>query len=249
MFEDKPNNTSQPASNEGEVPSPPQNLPTQSQSEPPKPLPVKEADPKPTEPVDILADIDKVEPIPVKGPDQGSVDLNTSTPVSIPARQRPITKEPFFKQHKKAFALIIAILVIGVLGTAGWYGYTAWTASSDGPVVEQNLNANTNQATVNQNTNQPTNTNQGIVNQNTNQNPPPAIDSDHDGLNDDEEDMYGTNPQEIDTDQDGLTDRDEVKVFKTDPNNFDTDGDGYGDGDEVRGGYDPKGPGRLLKIE
>ena len=240
MFDDKPTNTNPPS-------SPPQDLPTQS--EPPKPSPVKEEDTKLSEPEDILADIDRVEPAPVKGPAQGAVDLNAATPVAIPPKEKPVTKEPFFKQHKKAFALILTVLVIGILGVAGWYTYTVLTASSGGPVVEQNLNSGANQGTVNQNVNQPTNANQPSVNQNVNQEPPQAVDTDRDGLSDEEEVMYGTNPQKIDTDQDGLTDRDEVKVFKTDPNNSDTDGDGYIDGDEVRNGYDPKGSGRLLKIE
>jgi len=42
----------------------------------------------------------------------------------------------------------------------------------------------------------------------------------------------------IDTDQDGLTDEEE-KELGTDPKKKDTDGDGYSDGDEVAGGYDP----------
>jgi hypothetical protein len=44
-----------------------------------------------------------------------------------------------------------------------------------------------------------------------------------------------------DADQDGLTNEEE-RVYKTDPNKADTDGDGYGDGVEVRGGYDPLKP-------
>jgi len=111
------------------------------------------------------------------------------------------------------------------------------------------LNANSQTGQVN--TNQNNAVNQGVANQNLNidQPSPAIIDTDRDGLTDAEESMYGTDPNEVDTDKDGLTDRDEVKVFKTDPNNADTDGDSYTDGAEVRSGYDPKGPGRLLKIE
>lgn len=47
-----------------------------------------------------------------------------------------------------------------------------------------------------------------------------------------------------DPDRDGLTDEQE-KFYKTDPNNPDTDGDGYCDGLEVQNGYNPRGPGRL----
>lgn len=44
-----------------------------------------------------------------------------------------------------------------------------------------------------------------------------------------------------DSDQDGLT-NDEEQLYGTDPQNADTDGDGYSDGAEVRSGYDPLKP-------
>jgi len=49
---------------------------------------------------------------------------------------------------------------------------------------------------------------------------------------------------DVDTDGDGLTD-DQEAIYGTDPMNPDTDGDGYLDGDEVAGGYNPNGPGTL----
>ena len=76
-----------------------------------------------------------------------------------------------------------------------------------------------------------------------------SVDSDQDGLTDEEEAKLGTNPNDPDSDHDGLTDREEVKVYKTDPLKADTDGDGYPDGIEVKNGYDPKGPGKLLEIK
>jgi hypothetical protein len=51
----------------------------------------------------------------------------------------------------------------------------------------------------------------------------------------------------LDSDQDGLT-NDEEKMYGTDPYNPDTDGDGYSDGVEVRSGYDPLKPGPNDKI-
>lgn len=54
-----------------------------------------------------------------------------------------------------------------------------------------------------------------------------------------------------DADQDGLTDEEE-SVYGTDPNNSDTDGDGYSDGTEVSSGYDPLKPApgdKLVKDE
>jgi outer membrane protein OmpA-like peptidoglycan-associated protein/opacity protein-like surface antigen len=60
------------------------------------------------------------------------------------------------------------------------------------------------------------------------------LDSDADGLTDDEEiNTYRTNPNNPDTDEDGLGDFAEVKTWKTDPLNPDTDFDGLKDGPEV----------------
>lgn len=60
-------------------------------------------------------------------------------------------------------------------------------------------------------------------------------DTDRDGLyDDDEEDIYGTDPENPDTDGDGLKDGEEVKTYSTDPKNPDSDGEGLNDGDEVK---------------
>lgn len=59
------------------------------------------------------------------------------------------------------------------------------------------------------------------------------VDSDGDGLTDDEERELGTDPNNPDTDGDGLTDAEEVHVYNTNPLKKDTDGDGLSDGDEV----------------
>ena len=59
------------------------------------------------------------------------------------------------------------------------------------------------------------------------------VDTDEDGLTDEEEHDLGTDPGNPDSDADGLTDGDEVHVYETDPNNHDSDWDGLGDGEEV----------------
>jgi hypothetical protein len=64
-------------------------------------------------------------------------------------------------------------------------------------------------------------------------------DKDLDGLSDENEKKYGTNPESIDTDGDGLLDAEEVTVYHTDPLNPDTDGDGKKDGYEVDMGVNP----------
>lgn len=75
-----------------------------------------------------------------------------------------------------------------------------------------------------------------------------VLDTDQDGLTDEEELLLGTDANNIDTDGDGLFDREEVRVYKTNPLLPDTDGDSYSDGEEVRGGYNPLGTGRLYEI-
>ena len=78
--------------------------------------------------------------------------------------------------------------------------------------------------------------------------PVPVLDSDRDGLTDEEEIILGTSIRSADTDNDGLSDREEVKVWNTNPLNPDTDGDTYLDGAEVDQGYDPLGPGKLIEV-
>ena len=65
-------------------------------------------------------------------------------------------------------------------------------------------------------------------------------DSDDDGLTDGAEvHTYGTDPIDADTDDDGLSDGDEINVYGTDPLDGDSDDDGLPDGIEVANGSDP----------
>lgn len=79
---------------------------------------------------------------------------------------------------------------------------------------------------------------------------PPAapVDSDSDGLTDDEEATHGTNPSLADTDNDDLTDYEEIMIWKTNPLNPDSDGDSFSDGTEVKNNYNPNGTGKLLEL-
>ncbi len=64
--------------------------------------------------------------------------------------------------------------------------------------------------------------------------------------NSEEKMNFNIKQSKIDSDNDGLTD-DEERIYGTDINNPDTDGDGYLDGQEVKNGYNPLGPGKLEK--
>ncbi len=75
---------------------------------------------------------------------------------------------------------------------------------------------------------------------------PDHDDTDGDGVGDGEEVYYGTDPlnrnerpRRVDSDGDGLYDHDEVNVYDTDPDRADTDGDGIDDGEEVYNDTDP----------
>jgi len=54
------------------------------------------------------------------------------------------------------------------------------------------------------------------------------------------EDNYEKSDEEfVDTDNDGITDDDEINIYNTNPNSSDSDGDGYKDGEEIVFGHDP----------
>ena len=269
MFDDKPTNQNQtPASPASRLGGPNRSEPNNLSSGPamaslPKPpMPPRPTPPAPepllsnfgSEPEDILDNVDTTAPQ-IKGPASAMTTPGTPVPPAVSPAEKPETREPFIKQYKKVLIAVILVLVIGgVAIAAGWYGYQTFFPSATSQPAASQLNLNQPSSVTNTNL-----TNQEPADQNigeqvgqpaidTNQ-PPPPLDTDRDGLTDEEEALYGTNLNAVDSDNDGLTERDEAKVFKTDPNNPDTDGDTYPDGTEVRSGFDPKGSGRLLQIK
>lgn len=196
-----------------------------------------------TEPEDILASVE-VTP--------AGVAPRVSVPVR-PVALRPIPRsqgagvelplEPVASRHVgRTIALVsLGIVGLGAVVGAGWYGWTVWQASSSTVTPVQPTGQTQTPGVTPTPTQTPTTP---VVTQ------PTTIprDTDRDGLSDEDEAQYGTNPTLVDSDADGLTDRDEVSVFKTNPLLRDTDGDTFSDGDEVRNGYDPKGSGKLLNL-
>lgn len=205
-------------------------------------------DQKPQQPVSDMFDATPApgsapQPIPPASP------VGSAPPVPSPSQPSTLTPEPASQimtqsppsSKKKLLIFVLALVVLLIAGVVVWFFFlrTPLKPTGNAPASEPSVGASGNAQTQ---------TNQGTL-----RSPAaplsPAIDTDGDGLTDDEERVLKTNPTLPDTDGDGLTDREEVRVFSTDPLNPDTDGDGFSDGTEVRSGYDPKGPGKLLDID
>lgn len=72
-----------------------------------------------------------------------------------------------------------------------------------------------------------------------------TVDSDKDGVNEENEKKYGTSDKSRDTDGDSLSDYEEIFYLFSDPKKFDSDNDSYPDGLEVVNGYNPSGPKKI----
>jgi len=199
---------------------------------------VRPVSPGLTKTVDIFSEVDKtVKPEPFKPRD--------NNPTPIPGTVIP-PENGWLKNKLMVFALIFGGLIIVVGG--GYLGLKLIiknTAPVSTDINKEEVNNNQTAPEVKTPAN-------GEANIPANQTIEPVItqpiDSDQDGLTDEEEAALGTSPSNPDTDQDGLTDREEAKVYLTDPLIADTDGDGYSDGQEIKNGFNPNGSGKLLDI-
>jgi hypothetical protein len=177
-------------------------------------------------PEDIFESTEKIENNP------GSVRRQSPPPVSSGINRNFESVDSGHGAGKYA-VLGIMVLVLFVIGAGGYYAYT--NLFNFDPLAENDLE----QETMNK-------IPEGGL---EDYEMPGFIDSDQDGLSDEEELRLGTDPYNVDTDNDGLFDYEEVKVYGTDPLNPDTDGDGYTDGEEVKSGFNPLGPGVLYGDE
>ena len=197
---------------------------------------------------------------PSAGPEDIFAGINTGGGVS-PSRPSMPPVMPRKGKGRRIAIIILLVIIVILLIAGGALAYISLTNPALLPWslpflpkanqnVNANLNANANanvNANANLNVNAPVNENLNAnANLNANLNAAPAVDSDNDGLTDEQEQALGTNPLSSDTDNDGLTDYEEINIYHTNPLNPDTDGDGYLDGEEVTNGYNPNGPGKLL---
>ena len=177
------------------------------------------------EPEDIFAEVG--EKLPEK-----KVEVAVATPSGEPQKRR--------------IKLWLIILIVILIGTGCWFGFpylkpsfakaTEWLKikkeKTESDLVKE-------KEMIEELTEEPEASSEPVL---------MILDSDGDGLSDEEERILGTDPLNIDTDQDGLTDKEEVKIYQTDPLNPDTDGDGLKDGEEVRQGLNPRNPSPNAKL-
>lgn len=216
------------------------------------------------EPEDILAGVDKAPeatpfkptpPAPPSGPSEAPALGKKSTGAPTPP---PIPSKPSKSSggSPKTF-LIIGIIVVAIALIAFGIWYWLNQANQNLEVSGNNLIESTEEVVeipAEKETIPEINTTAPIIPETVEpevslpEEVPVNLDTDGDGLTDQEEAELGTDPNKVDTDDDDLFDREEVRVYKTDPLNPDTDGDGYLDGAEVEAGYNPRGEGELLDI-
>ena len=193
------------------------------------------------EPEDIFADEkDLTSPTPVMQPSTPN-QSQKPVPPEAPVYEDVVTSGP-----SRTLIILIVLVVVLLLGVAAVFAYTWMSRQS---TVNTTIPANSVTTQI------PTNTQSATplpVVPLAEQSPEPTnvpVDTDKDGLLDEEEATFGTNPTLVDSDDDDLSDADEVKVWATDPLDSDTDNDGFPDGTEVKSGYDPKVAGaRLLNL-
>lgn len=176
------------------------------------------------EPEDILADIEKTAPAPAAAP----------PPETLPTEASLEAKTPLIASPKLIWTagIILLILILGGIGygLSRFLKQTAPEAPLPPPIIEEEFEETVMPEMPEQE--------KEFIEEEA----PAMIDSDGDGLSDEEERQLGTDSFSPDTDRDGLFDYEEVYTWKTDPLKPDTDGDGFSDGEEVRGGYDPNDP-------
>lgn len=211
-------------------------------------------------------------PRPMGEPEDIFAGIGNSQAPRTPQSLIPTEKTGKGKKILLVILIVVIIILLGVGAVLAYFNFIAQpqvqpddnlniinntndTLPPPEDYINENMNVNDN-LNLNLNTNENLNLNENLnvndnlnlnenLNANLNTNVNTGLDSDNDGLTDEQEINLGTDPQNSDTDGDGLLDKEEIDVYNTNPLNPDTDGDTYNDGEEIRNGYNPNGPGLL----
>ena len=221
-----------------------------------KPQGVPQTPQPPVPPTPPMAPMPSQPTVQASEPDDMFANINTGTP-AVPTQTSsptpPIAVPPSglmdsAPKKKGKLGLIIAIVVIVlVLGIGGYFVYSMMMNAGDDSnvVVTPPVSTDSNGTQITEPTTpevtEPVTEPEATT-------PVFNIDSDGDGISNEDELALGTNPNSLDSDGDGLFDGEETKIYFTNPTNPDSDGDSYLDGEEVANGFDPNGPGRLFEI-
>lgn len=203
------------------------------------------------------------------GPEDIFSDTEIEKPAAFQAKSSNVENlvvedEPDGSKKKLILLIVVLLGLLGIL-VAVYFGYSYFIKGEKIDYLNKDVSNELEAEPLLQNNNAQENPNiiinqnpQDVENNNTNENISTPIntevnknellDSDNDGVPDQEEIIRGMNIYSNDSDGDGLNDREEIYVYNTDPTNPDTDGDGFLDGDEVKAGFNPNGPGRLYDI-
>lgn len=202
---------------------------------------------------DIFADTEKAAPraevgMPIPGK---PAIFQSKAPISPENLSQAEDKEGLDIKKHVIFSLVVLSAVVVFAG--GWYGFNKFFKNADTPASflldESDKQAEDIKIIEETGADEDIIKDNGLTRPETVISTPQPTDTDQDGLTDKEEIAIGTDINNVDSDSDGLFDREEIEVYKTDPLNSDTDADGYLDGEEVKGGYNPKGEGRLFEIK
>lgn len=185
-----------------------------------------------------------------------------SVPESVAGMGTAPLEESLFSKHRVLFGVLIGLVVFGGIAYGAMMLLLRDSNTSDVPKVTnkqevvtpvEQVDAIIPPLTEEKNTENTTTTSETNITQTTTTtNIIPvdvatvSMDTDGDGLSEEEEIKNGTDPKKADTDSDGLTDKEEINIWKSNPLVADTDGDGFSDGAEVKSNYSPIGSGRIF---
>ncbi len=233
--------------------STPQPSVTPSSSRPAAPSPLRSMAPQGVQPAPRPSQITPETPKPPIAPPSTA---RPAAPAPAPLLQQrgPVAPPPVMleKPSRSWVRVVLVLIVLGVLGAGGYFFISKGgldlifkkkiIAEPQAPQPQIPINAQLPPPPIAETEQVPA---PEVVSP-----PPPsiAVDSDGDGLTDEEEASLSTDSLKADSDEDGLLDNEEVRIYKSNPMFPDTDGDGYTDGEEVKNGYNPIGTGRLFQV-